>query len=249
MSHGQVGIKMSWMWAVLILLFVSVGQASPTMTALVGMLMNVDPCSVPSPAIGTVCRSGTIWLGVLPASISHAGNNGGKTKYMIAPKSTEALLPWNDGTGSYGSAGVEVVTSPTTKSTVLGDANTAILASATAPGGGTYRAAKYCKDLNFAGYNDWYLPSKSEMAYIYCKSQQNGHDVTNPKEEPNCVGYGGKQSLLQDFFPGTTNQYQTSTEASAELKWTHQAYNGTQMSGAGGNYKDSSLYLRCIRRF
>nr|BFD63522.1 hypothetical protein BdHM001_22030 [Bdellovibrio sp. HM001] len=233
------------------LLLGSVVQASPTMMPLVGVIaVNLpDPCMAANPAIGTVCKDGTIWLGVLPTSISHAGNNGGKTKYMVAPKSTEVSLPWNDGTANYGSSGVEVVTSLTAKSTVLGDANTAILAAATAPGGGTYKAAKYCKDLNFAGYNDWYLPSKSEMAYIYCKSEQNGHDVAYPQEEPNCVGYGGKESLLKDFFPGSTVFYQSSTEVTGYTKWVQQTVNGQQFHSAGGNNKDWPNYVRCIRRF
>lgn len=251
MLLGQVGTKMLGMWFVAAsFLFINTSQASPTMMPVIGAIaVNLpDPCVTGTPAIGTICKGGTIWLGVLPTTISHAGNNGGKTKYMIAPKSTETALPWNDGTPNYGTSGVEMVMG-NMKSTVLGDTNTATLAASTAPGGGSYQAAKYCHDLTFAGYTDWYLPSKSEMAYIMCKAVLNGFEATNPQEEPNCVGYGGKQSILPDFFPGTTSSYQVSTEVSSMNKWTIQGYNAYQMSGAGGNDKSWANNLRCIRRF
>lgn len=215
-----------------------------------------DPCNAANPAIGTVCNSGTVWLGVLPTTISSSGNNGGKTKYMIMPGGCDGTTnnpvcsgkdnftkTWNDGTTNYGASGVEAFTTQSQKSTVLGDTNTSTLAAATVPvSGGAYAAAKYCKDMNFGGHTDWYLPSKSELAYIFCKTQGTSLSASYPQEDPNCASYG-RESLLSGF--DTSAYYWSSTEANNNNAWTQ-----VFISGLNSSYtKPSNGRVRCVRRF
>lgn len=222
-----------------------------------------DPCSAENPAIGVKCKGGTIWLGELPTSISHAGNNGGKTRYMIMPGGCDGTtsnpicsgqdsyfknsLTWNDGTSNYFDFPMLENITGNSPSTVLGDYNTAILAAATVPtSNGNYKAAKYCADMTFGSYDDWYLPSKSELAYIYCKANVS-HAAGYPEEDPDCLKYGGVQKLLPGF-PTGNQQYQSSTEVNSHYRWTHD-FAGPQYSGVMGSYKDWSILVRCIRRF
>jgi hypothetical protein len=49
--------------------------------------------------------------------------------------------------------------------------------------GGYHAAALYCANLNVGGFDDWFLPSKTELAYIYCLSKKYG-DSTNSNVYP-----------------------------------------------------------------
>lgn len=221
---------------------------------------SLDNCQVANPPRGTVCSRGAIWVGEIPATINHAGNNAGKFNYMIMPSGCDGttLNPvcsgndtyltrrsWNDKTANDGNAGVEQFSVLTAKSTILGDTNTDILALATVPiSGGAYEAAKYCADMVYGGYSDWYLPSKSELAYIYCKTQPAAtHLVSQPYEDPNCDGdYGGKESLFTGF---DNHNYWSSTEASAGYSWYQSFGSGFQHN----TDKKHTLQVRCLRRF
>lgn len=210
--------------------------------------------------LGSVWDNGAIWVGLLPESISHAGNNGGKSKYMIMPggcngstnnptcsgemDGDEVKKTWNDGTNNWEDiAGIENILSVASQSHVLGDINTNILASSKVPGSdGSYAAAKYCADMVFAGYNDWYLPSKSELAYLQCKSD--GLPVEVPlAEEPTCSAYGGNTDELKGFVIG--EPYWTSTEFGNGDAWGQLFVIGDQYKSP----KQNSQHVRCVRRF
>ena len=88
-------------------------------------------------------------------------------------------------------------------------------------------------------------PSKSELAYIYCKAQaghNDGHDPSRPQEDPNCVTYGGKTRELTGFSP---YGYWTSTEYGSSMAFQQTLTGGTQSN----DYKVNPYYVRCIRRF
>jgi hypothetical protein len=157
-------------------------------------------CETGSPPVGTVCEGGAIYAGEF---------DGGK--YMITPSgcndsptptcngSTDSLTKrWRGSSETdVNIPGLVNVTAAATKSTQRGHETTPII---TAHGSiSSDSAAHYCENMTYGGYSDWYLPSKSELAYIYCKAQVGSHSTSNPQEEPNCVGYGGKESLLQGF--------------------------------------------------
>lgn len=146
-----------------------------------------------------------------------------------------------DGIDDYMSVGYTEKLTPANAITIT---NTSILAAATVPtSGGAYAAAKYCKDMNFGGHQDWYLPSKSELAYIYCKSKGTGPDAKYPNEDPNCANYG-RESLLSGFAWGT--YYWSSTEYNTNLAVLEHFYDGHQF--ILGNKYDTAT-VRCVRRF
>ncbi|MNJ98463.1 Regulator of chromosome condensation (RCC1) repeat protein [compost metagenome] len=207
-----------------------------------------DPCDSANPPVGTVC-----------GGVVHAGTFKGE-KYMIMPSGCDGTVtnpicsgddsspvwkPWNDGTANnIDVVGVENITGVAGKSTALGDANTDVLASSVVPNSnGSYKAAAYCQDMVYGGYSDWYLPAKSELAYIYCKSVAPGHTTNNPREDANCATYGGKENILKGF----SGSYWSANEYSTSAAWNLEFYDGT----ASYTNKNSKNYysVRCVRRF
>ena len=198
--------------------------------------------------IGASCPGGAIYAGEF---------DGGK--YAITPGDcTDSATPTCDGTedslnkrwrGTSGSdadvAGVENVTGTvtTSSSSFRGDVNTPLIAADASVDSDS--AADFCNDMVYGGYDDWYLPSKSELAYIYCRSDSGGtHNVLYPHEDPNCASIGGKTTELPDF---NGNSYWASTEGSGSSNGQGlQFSNGSQ----GGSFsKASTLRVRCVRRF
>jgi hypothetical protein len=136
--------------------------------------------------------------------------------------------------------GVENVTSITTASTQSGQSTTPLIASHSSIGFGS--AAHFCRELQYGGYSDWFLPAKSELAYLYCKANVNNHSLTSPEESPDCVGFGGKTFELQGF---TNWYYWSSTEGSSGVAAVGQNFNG---GGQGVNWsKSNSFHVRCLR--
>ncbi len=250
MLPGHQGTDMlRFRFFVLLLLLGSVGRASPTMMPLVGVMANTqDRCALPSPPLGITCSGGSISLGVLPEIIvgtdTTIEGNSGKVRYMVTPYAQESAssITWGPG-GEI--SGAERITSASVRSTELGDWN--IRKIVAAKGSLTnYPAAKYCDDLVFGGYSDWYLPSKSEMAFIYCKAvPQSGHNTSNPAEDPNCSLYGGKENILAGF----SYNYWTSTEFSNNAAWIQSVSVGLQNNGYLKTDVSASNKVRCIRRY
>jgi hypothetical protein len=219
-----------------------------------GYLFSFTPTDIceGTPAIGSTCLSGTQYAGTF---------DGGK--YMVTPPGCEdanepscngssdtLLKTWNNGTNTpYLIPGVEGFDflSQKSSSDYRGNINTPIVAALTSGNpGGPYPAAKYCEDLIFGGYSDWYLPSKSELAYLYCKSTPGtAHNPAFPNEEPDCISYGGKESLLGGFANG---EYWASTQLNSGggfAAWTNNFSNGQQY----GRFRSSTNYVRCVRRY
>lgn len=216
-----------------------------------GYTPTVD-CSVGTPAIGALCTEGTIFAGTF---------DGGN--YMTTPGGcTDSTTPtcsggldtlqkyWNDGTTTYsavpGTEKISMAGSATkSSSSFRGDVGSAAIV---AHHGSAANAAKYCLDMNYGGYNDWYLPSKSELAYLYCKAINvlAMHSTSYPNEDANCVGTpGGKQSLLSGFAGAN---YWSSTEVSqlpGTYAWSQTFASGSQMVAA----QNSPVYVRCVRRY
>ena len=205
-------------------------------------------CSVGTPAIGAHCHGGAIYAGTF---------DGGT--YMVTPSGctnsatpsceggTDPSFAWNDGVmSSPAIAGVERINAAATPSSTSyrGYVNTPLIA-AYYPS--TSTAAKFCEDMTFGGYSDWYLASKSEMAYIYCKSvnKLNMHSSSYPETMPNCTSVGGYQQILKGFEAA---YYWTSTEALPidGYAWSQSFIMGQHLA----NVKNSSaVYVRCVRRY
>ena len=80
-------------------------------------------------------------------------------------------------------------------------------------------AASICYDLTLNGYNDWFLPAKDQLNYLY---QQ-------------CALVGGFAN----------NYYWSSSEYNADNAWEQSFLNGNQ----GNASKNNNYYVRCVRSF
>ena len=206
---------------------------------------NSDPCSG-TPSLGTVCTGGALYAGQF---------DGGK--YMVTPSGcTNSATPtcaggtdstrkrWRGGSGSnVNIPGVTNVTahSSASSSSERGHVTTPVIVAHSSISSDS--AADFCNDMAFAGYSDWYLPSKSELAYIYCHSSPAGsHNTSYPEEDPNCSSYGGKTSELTGFANGF---YWSSTERNANNAWDEDFNDG----GHAASGKNDNDYIRCVRRY
>jgi hypothetical protein len=227
----------------LIFTFCAITQAQLTPFAMWQKRGPTDPCAQGSPALGTVCTGGAIYAGEF---------SGGK--YMVTPGGcTNSATPtcngstdtvtkiWRGSTGSNVTIpGLETLASNSTKSTQRGSETTPIITAHSSISSNS--AAHYCENMSFGGYSDWYLPSKSELAYLLCKADASSYNSLHPPEEPNCTGYGGKTSELLGFAP---QGYWSSSVKDADIVWVHYFDTGWQ----GEANKSWGFYLRCIRRF
>lgn len=114
-------------------------------------------------------------------------------------------------------------------------------------------AADYCADLNNYGFSDWHLPSKTELALLYCRSNiQKG--TVYPQEMPGCAtatnyGYGlGFPGVdwagRPQGVPFTTQIYLSSTEADANNVWAINFATGQEITIS----KSTAAAVRCIRK-
>ena len=103
-------------------------------------------------------------------------------------------------------------------------------------------AADYCRNMVYGGYSDWYLPSKSELAYIYCNSAVSSHNASYPNEDPNCATYGGKSSGLTGSMAAG---YWSSSEAVDSTAASQNFSTGLQSLQA----KATVLGVKCVRRY
>lgn len=200
-----------------------------------------DPCDEPSPPIGVTCSGGQLYGGTTPGGDEVAITPGGCTGGSSCTGGVDTVtLKWYGTTGGSGQATGELIGAATTKSTIPGHTNTAAINAYFGPTV-TDSAAKFCANLTFGGYNDWYLPSKSELAYIYCHSTNSGsHGSGKPEEDGDCATYG-----LATNLPGfQTGTYWTSSEASTAQAWGMAAGGNGQQ---GATTKGFLGYVRCIR--
>ncbi|WP_413288423.1 DUF1566 domain-containing protein [Bdellovibrio sp. HCB337] len=221
-----------------------------------------DPCDGVGVAIGTQCDGGAIYAGqfdsgkymTTPGGCSYEPS-GTTTSYSATDftptcSGTDSITKaWRGAANNYDIPGAENVTVVTTKSSssYRGDVNTAAIAAITnSAEGGYHPAARYCDKLDYGGYQDWYLPSKSELAHLYCKTRTSG-SVSYPNEDANCATYG--YATGTEVVPGfrtTASYYWASTETSSSAATTIKASDGTQtVTGA----KSTAYYIRCVRRY
>ncbi len=207
----------------------------------------VDPCS--GKAVGDACTSTTAL---------YAGQYDGG-KYMVMPSGcadstsnptcsgTDAVTKtWNNGTSNYydiPSISNVAASTDSSSSSERGNTTTPIIAaiSLTAQGG-AHAAAKFCDNMVYGGYSDWYLPSKSELTYLYCQSTPSSFSSSWPPENPNCGGAGAGNKLT-GFASGN---YWSSTENAQNYAWYQRFTDGSQ----GVTFtKISAYYVRCVRRY
>jgi hypothetical protein len=141
------------------------------------------------------------------------GNDSDGWRYLeAAPVSAELKdLLWGP-SGEVGGTKVEIG---------AGKRNTQIIVNHAVTAGGNYRAAWLCDLLESGGYDDWFLPSKTELNLIYLNLRERG-------------------------LGGFTNAwYWSSSEYSANYSWAQNFSSGNQTDLG----KDSSRNVRAIRQF
>lgn len=207
-------------------------------------LIESDPCDSSSSTVGTVCRSGAIFAGafggrrlmVTPGNCTNDPN-------PVCDGSTDQMeLTWR-GTGGRDDIlpGVDAVGQTQIPSTTgfSGDVNTAAIVASS--DNGPDSAARYCDELRFGGFDDWFLPSKSELTHLYCLADDDSQ-TGMPQENPSCASYGGPQRLLPGF---STGWYWSSTQTLGGTAWNMSFLTGN----IAGNIKVATSFVRCIRAF
>jgi hypothetical protein len=119
-------------------------------------------------------------------------NSTGGWRYLeVASKETEQNLGW----GNFHFSGC-------TTEIGSGLKNTQLIVN---QGGNMLTAARFCFDLEYGGYDDWYLPSRDELSLMYenLKLKKLG-DFSDSKYWSSYYQFGGSYwgAWLQDFVDG-----------------------------------------------
>ncbi|HVK61254.1 MAG TPA: DUF1566 domain-containing protein [Bdellovibrionales bacterium] len=209
--------------------------------------VSCDPCSgktVGQTCTGTTALFAGTYLGdsymTMPSGCADSTSN------PTCSGTDTVMKTWNDGTSAwYDIPGItnHAATAAPSSNSERGDYTTPLAAAITlSTEGGLHAAARFCNDMVYGGYSDWYLPSKSELAFIYCKSTPGSHNTLNPQENVNCGG-SGPTNQLTGFAAG---YYWASTERnSTTTAWVEDFGTGYQYNLT----KNQIYYVRCIRRY
>jgi hypothetical protein len=146
------------------------------------------------------------------------GNNTGGWRYLeAAPATTERNLTWGLFGTTVNGTGVELG---------AGKQNTMAIVQSLMSSGEFNAAVYYCDALDFGGYDDWYLPSKGELAMMYVNLKQKG--------------LGGFSS----------DWYWSSSDVNNDAAWKQEFSDGSQFVGNNrGTSKKDSHKVRAIRQF
>jgi hypothetical protein len=143
------------------------------------------------------------------------GNNSGGWRYLEAASEDVGVVQW----------GIKMITGASAAEIGTGNRNTRILAGYTEG-----KAAQLCRQYNQGGYNDWYLPSKDELNWMYTNLERKS---------------------LGDF--NLSGFYWSSTEINDSSAWIQRFSDGFQEGAqrtynSGDNYKERSYLVRPIRQ-
>lgn len=201
-----------------------------------------------APVIGEECPGGALYAGYFQGAhymVQPAGCTD-NTRPICAGVRDTTSRGWNQQPDPILTAVRDLIQIPTSEipSPTLqkGHITTPVLVDS--PHISSSSPAHYCSNLNFGGYQDWVLPSKSEAAYLYCIADDGSemHSDYSPLENPNCQSLGGKRRLLRGF---QSEVYWTSTPTNNTLFWAQEFMTGNQYSLS----RNTKAFVRCIRRF
>jgi hypothetical protein len=198
--------------------------------------MGSNPCSASSPQIGLTCGVPGYFAGDFNGRkyvVQKQGCSGTTNEPSCIHAVDTVQMTWSSATGNI--TQLTDITLATNVDPNIGSQNQFELMSQNSASPGPFVAAKYCDDLVLGGFSDWYLPSKSELAFVMCNSTA-GDGAGYPQEAP-CTS----TNLLSGF--AANQSYWTSTEASASDAWTISTTNKAQQSTS----KLSNNFVRCVR--
>lgn len=182
-----------------------------------------DPCAG-APAMGTMC-SGVMHVGVIPATgdnymVMPGGCDGTTTNPTCNLSSTDGAAVQKQWQGALTATGAT--------NTTQGQANIVTLIGLSADLS-AFAAAKYCHDMTYAGFSDWFLPSQDELDYI----RDNKTAFEN-------LGTKGA------FYTG--GPYWTSTEDSASPTLYAKVIPFNLASINNGGKTGTTTSVRCVRK-
>lgn len=199
-----------------------------------------------SPMPGSTCTSGGVYVGTMHAAkymVTPGGCTDTTTNPTCAGGTDTVARTWRGSTGTNQDIpGLDNVsaTDLTLSSSLIGTAATPVIAAHSSISSNS--AAHFCNDLIYGGFDDWYLPSKSELVDILCLSNATISSSSYPQEDPSCADRGGKKSILSGF---KSARYWAASEFSSSSALTVDFSNGNI-----NNYsKSSTNNIRCVRRF
>ena len=250
-SWGCMAIKIRLIFIViLVLFFVRTGFLYATQAAFIsGARISGAKISIPPPpaavdkctgtasppgALGDLCVTGALGGGTQALYAGGPFADTGSWHYMITPSGCGAdpAAPACDiaNADSLQKTWGPNPSSPTPSpnSATEGLTNTNTLAGY----GATYPAAKYCYDLVWGGYDDWYLPGGTPPG---------GSGTVGAGEIYNVL-YGMKLASKGNL---RASAYWSSTEYSSSVAWGQGLNGGNQ----GSLSKTSTYYVRCVRRY
>ncbi|MBX3033850.1 MAG: DUF1566 domain-containing protein, partial [Bdellovibrionaceae bacterium] len=205
-------------------------------------LGSVDPCYQHGSPAGTACEGGSIYAGsaygyrymIMPSGCTNSTTN----PTCNGDGSENISKTWNNGTTNYAFlTGVDDIVT----GMMEGPASSALIAAVTAPAqGGQHQAARYCEDMVFGGYSDWYLPTAAESYIFVC-------NVYGVAAATLCGYLGVTASMgLAGHLP-TTASYWVASQTSADN--SQAVYIDLGNMTVTEALKNSSKNVRCVRRY
>lgn len=184
---------------------------------------------------------------VIPAGCTQTGST-----VVCDGGTTDVVRRWNgSSTAVTDIPGVRNIAAAVTIDPQLGDQRT--LAIINDPNVATDSAADFCANLDYSGFTDWHLPSKSELALLFCRSMLQ-KSASFPQEMPGCssttnygygIGFPGINSLGNpNGLPFNPSIYLSSTEVDASNVWALDFSTGREIVVP----KSTAASVRCIRK-
>lgn len=174
-----------------------------------GCLILTNSCTVEEDEPVKEIKTGDMYGGGIVFYVDSTGQHG----LICASYDQSSAATWSNG--------ADITTNATGAGLGAGITNTAAIVAA--QGTGEY-AAKICYDLDINGYNDWYLPSKSECFSMYFNLK-----------------------IMKGLGHFSDALYWSSTEASIGNAYSQYANDGYPPNG--GYYKNTTHYVRAVRSF
>lgn len=174
-----------------------------------GLLLFAISCTVEDEEPSVKLKIGAEYGGGIIFYVDSTGQHG----LVCASYDQGTAVTWNNGTN--------IITGASQAGLFSGRVNTTAIVAT--QGAGNY-AAKICDDLDINGYNDWYLPSKSECFSMYFNLE-----------------------LMRGLGNFADTLYWSSTEASIGNAYSQYSNDGYPPNG--GYYKNTTHYVRAIRSF